>query len=681
LKLFLCVSAIQIIYFFRLFRVMKSRASTHLLILLLTTAFAALGHYTIHYGALIRGYETSWLTAARNLLFFVPLMLFVIFIQRFTRFAGDWTIYTTALLLFSIGMIGQYRLFSDPEYISTSDKASVREQKIETLQLRQIKETYSPEKKRVMGIDPTPPAPADLSAETPRPAPETLWSVAFSGITLIPLLAFGCFLTAYLLFRRDRVLDFLQSNGFVLVLLTLVPLMAAAATSRSGKSIGNMTPWEPSKIPFLLGFAAILTILYKNLSKTYWGLPRAADVVPLVVMAAIPFVPFLVLKDFGQMLVFAGVYTTLYLVAVKKLPQRAVFVGSVLLALSILTLAVLPSSMQTRVPLLSSLAEPVKRILPGRIHQRFYLWFDALKAPPPETFWWKDDLIAFYANEYKSEIIAKNEDLQQMNAEIKPQIDALEKQLEALPRGDSRRSAIQKQIAALDKPLAAAVKIRAAQEIADLNERAYPKTETAATNSGETAAAQNDNADEADEAADAELRAQQQTAREKLETLNEEAWFAADAMQASRATFGISTGGKTGRGLGLGFPELIPVSDSDYIYAAVGEEMGLLGGAAILLALIAFVNAGMRIAIDARDMFSKLCAAGLTAFIGFQAIVNIGGITRALPMTGITLPFVSHGGFSLITSFTMLGMLLAISHRNGQDKQIFETVPAPENTI
>ena len=69
-------------------------------------------------------------------------------------------------------------------------------------------------------------------------------------------------------------------------------------------------------------------------------------------------------------------------------------------------------------------------------------------------------------------------------------------------------------------------------------------------------------------------------------------------------------------------------------------------------------------------MFTKLCSAGLTAFIGFQALVNVGGITRALPMTGITLPFVSHGGFSLITSFAMLGMLMAFSHRNARDAQV-----------
>ena len=138
--------------------------------------------------------------------------------------------------------------------------------------------------------------------------------------------------------------------------------------------------------------------------------------------------------------------------------------------------------------------------------------------------------------------------------------------------------------------------------------------------------------------------------KSRLNTLNEEAWFGDDALQPSRATFGLASGGKTGRGLGLGYVELIPVADSDYIYAAIAEELGLFGGLLVIFALITFVSAGVRTALDSRDMFCKLCAAGLTAFIGFQALVNMGGITRALPMTGITFPFVSHGGFSLITS-------------------------------
>ncbi|HZH33632.1 MAG TPA: FtsW/RodA/SpoVE family cell cycle protein, partial [Pyrinomonadaceae bacterium] len=506
------------------------------------------------------------------------------------RFAGNWTLYTTAVLLFSLGLVGQYRLFTDPEYISVGDKAQAREQKIETLQLRYIKENYSAEKKRLMGLPPDPPAPVNLAEETPRPPQEGMFDVLFSGKTFIPLFAFACFLGAFLLFKRDRVLDFFQNNGFLLVLLTLIPLLAATFTSSSGKSIGNMTPWELSKVPFLLGFAAILTVLYRNLAKTYWGLPSARDVVPLVFMATIPFFPFLILKDFGQMLVFASAYSVLYLVAVKRLPQRLVFVGSVLFMLSVLVVAALPTSVQTNVPLLSTVAAPVKEVLPPRIHQRFHLWFDALTPPPPDTSWWKDDLADFYAKEYPGEFVAKY-----------PEVETINNQILALPERDARRASLLKQ----------------------LN-------------------------DEIEKRAPEEIQTMADTDNERLASLNEEAWFADDAMQASRATFGISSGGKTGRGLGLGYPELIPVADSDYIYAALGEELGLFGGLLIILTVIVFVNAGIRTALDVRDMFTKLCAAGLTAFIGFQALVNIGGITRALPMTGITLPFVSHGGFSLI---------------------------------
>jgi cell division protein FtsW (lipid II flippase) len=135
--------------------------------------------------------------------------------------------------------------------------------------------------------------------------------------------------------------------------------------------------------------------------------------------------------------------------------------------------------------------------------------------------------------------------------------------------------------------------------------------------------------------------------------------------------------GRRGAASGLGFPELIPVADSDYIFAALAEELGLFGGLLLTFALIVFVSAGVRIALDSRDMFSKLCSIGLAAFIGFQALVNIGGITRALPMTGITLPFVSHGGFSLITSFVMLGMLMAFSHRNAMDRSVNNTEALP----
>jgi cell division protein FtsW (lipid II flippase) len=156
--------------------------------------------------------------------------------------------------------------------------------------------------------------------------------------------------------------------------------------------------------------------------------------------------------------------------------------------------------------------------------------------------------------------------------------------------------------------------------------------------------------------------------------LNNEAW-ADKVLQQSQGLFGVNEGGTIGRGLGLGFPETVPISDSDFIYSALAEETGLAGGLMVLLALSVFVYAGATISLAAPDMFTKLLAAGMTAFIGFQSIVNVGGVLRFLPMTGITLPFVSHGGWSLITSFAMLGILLAFAHRNAHVKPAVTTQP------
>ncbi len=548
---------------------MKNRTSSHFFILALIVLVTGIAHYSIYYGALIRGYETSTITAGRNLLLLSILAILPIFLKRFLRYAGNWTIYTSAILLFSLGLTVQYRLFSDPEYTSRKDKAEARQQKIKTLQMHYIQENYSAEKKQIMGLPATPPAPVDLSAETPRPAPETYADVYLSGKTINPILGIIGLIAAIILLRRDRILKLLQDNGFLIVLLTLGPLFVAAIWSRAGKFGGNLTPWELAKIPFLVGFAAVLAILYKNLARTYWGLPRAKDALPLVFMAILPFLPFFVLKDFGQMMVFSAAYATLYLIAIRRFPQRFVMVGSVLLVASILVVGALPAKTQERIPLLPTVAAPVKTILPDRIQQRFHLWLDGFSPPSPDTPWWKADY-----DEYYKKLVEKDPNLPQMLAE------------------------------------------------------------------------------------DPDLQ----------RTINVDAWFDVLAFQPAQATFGLASGGTTGRGLGLGYPELIPVADSDYIFAALAEELGLFGGLLVTFALIVLVSAGVRTARDSRDMFSKLCSIGLAAFIGFQALVNIGGITRALPMTGITLPFVSHGGFSLITSFTMLGMLMAFSHRNSLDR-------------
>ena len=237
-----------------------------------------------------------------------------------------------------------------------------------------------------------------------------------------------------------------------------------------------MTPWELSKIPFLVGFAAILAVLYKNLARTYWGVPRAKDVVPLVFMAVLPFFPFFVLKDFGQMMVFSSVYVTLYFIAVRRLPQRIVLIGSVVFLVSVLVVSALPEKTQENIPLLPTVAKPVKKILPDRIQQRFHLWLDGFNPPTPETDWWKTS----YDNYYKR-LVKNNPELPEM--------------LEQDPK--------------------------------------------------------------------------------LQDSINVDAWFDVLAFQPAQATYGLASGGTTGRGLGLGYVELIPVADSDYIYAAIAEELGL----------------------------------------------------------------------------------------------------------
>lgn len=141
--------------------------------------------------------------------------------------------------------------------------------------------------------------------------------------------------------------------------------------------------------------------------------------------------------------------------------------------------------------------------------------------------------------------------------------------------------------------------------------------------------------------------------------------------QIVEATFALADGGLTGTGLGLGAPGKIPFASTDMIFAAIGEELGLLGSTAVLVTYLLFVSAGFRVAHQARSNFEKLLAGGLTALLGFQAFVIVGGILRVLPLTGVTLPFVSYGGSSLISNYLILGVLIQISHRaNSPDKSV-----------
>jgi len=131
--------------------------------------------------------------------------------------------------------------------------------------------------------------------------------------------------------------------------------------------------------------------------------------------------------------------------------------------------------------------------------------------------------------------------------------------------------------------------------------------------------------------------------------------------QLGEATFSLAAGGLAGTGLGLGDPTRIPAHSTDFIFAAIGEELGLLGSTAVVVAFLLIVGSGLRIALRATNDFDKLLAAGLTAIIGLQSFIIIGGVIRLVPLTGITLPFVSYGGSSLVANYVLLALLMRIS--------------------
>lgn len=502
------------------------RPSLHLFLVIALAALAAVAHLAVIASGSLRGYSPSYVVAARNLFFYLPFVGVVLWLARSQRYRGSMVLYTAAIMLFTIGLAVQYRLFNDPEYGARgAARREAREAKAQTIRYLDIRTAYDDEKKKaIFGTTDVPETPA----ATGHGAEYSVSDVFSSANTYIPLVGLLAFCVAFRFFKSDNFLLWLQRHTISIAVVTLLPFaVAVLAFSAEGKFLGQTTPWEPVKIVFLVAFAAMLADSYRHLGRTRWGLPQARFALPFLVVAALPIIPFFALSDFGQMLVFFGVYATLYAIAVRSKVQLAYALLAVLLFVPVLYAGV---------------------GIPKRVNLRFHLWTSMWEPPSEDTSWWQ------------------------------PYLGRIRK------------------------------------------EYGFPVS-------------------------------------------NDDAWYD-QSSQLAQGLFGVADGGTIGSGLGLGYPEIVPVSDSDFVYAAIGEEMGLVGGIAVLLGLVALVLSGVGVAIGASDMFTKLIAAGFTAFLGFQSLVNIGGVIRMLPMTGITLPFVSHGGWSLITSFAMLGILMAIAHRN-----------------
>ena len=147
--------------------------------------------------------------------------------------------------------------------------------------------------------------------------------------------------------------------------------------------------------------------------------------------------------------------------------------------------------------------------------------------------------------------------------------------------------------------------------------------------------------------------------------------------QIVQALYGLTDGGMAGTGLGLGSPNQVPEAQNDFIFTAIGEELGLFGASAVLFAYLLLIGGGLRVALRTENTFEKLLATGLTTIVGVQAFIIIGGVIKLVPLTGITLPFVSYGGSSLLSNYILLALLIRLSDSTARRLRELPDDPTP----
>lgn len=145
--------------------------------------------------------------------------------------------------------------------------------------------------------------------------------------------------------------------------------------------------------------------------------------------------------------------------------------------------------------------------------------------------------------------------------------------------------------------------------------------------------------------------------------------------QITQSLFAIGEGGLFGTGIGLGYPEFIPEVHTDFIFSAICEEMGIFAGIAVIMLFMVMVYRGIKIALEQPNLFYRILALGITSTIGLQAFIILGGVIKMIPLTGITLPFVSYGGSSLISSFIALAILQVASEDLDIEEEEYEDEP------